>query len=141
VLPRLLFGLVETNANEVISIVKCFKTKPSAGYDDIPNDIMKLSIHFTENILSKIINKSPHEGQVSDLLKFAKVRPVFKNGDKSLISNHRPISELPSFSKIFENILYNRLMNYLANCNILINNQFDFHYTYSTAMAVIEMVD
>jgi len=30
------FGLVKTNASEVISIVKCFNTKPSAGYDDIP---------------------------------------------------------------------------------------------------------
>jgi len=135
------FGLVETNANEVISIVKCFNTKPSAGYDDIPNDIMKLSIHFTANMLSKIINKSFHEGQVPDLLKIAKVCPVFKNGDKSLISNYRPISVLPSFSKIFEKIVYNRLMSYLTNSNILINNQFGFRNRYSTAMAVIEMVD
>jgi len=65
------FGLVETNANEVISIVECFNTKPGAGYDDIPNDIMKLSIHFTVNILSKIITRTEsfHEGQVQDLLK------------------------------------------------------------------------
>jgi len=61
-------GLVDM---EVISVVKCLNTKPSAGYDDIPNDIMKLSIHFTANILSKIINKSFLAGHVPDLLKIA----------------------------------------------------------------------
>jgi len=32
-------------------------------------------------------------------------------------------------------------MSYLATCNILINNQFGFRNTYSTAMAVLEIVD
>jgi len=66
------FGLVETNANEVISIVKCFNTKHYDGYDDIQNDIMKLSIHFTANILSKIINKSFMEAKYQIYLKLLK---------------------------------------------------------------------
>jgi len=45
------FGLVETNDNEVISLVKRLYTKPSAGYDDIPNDIMNKSIQFTANVV------------------------------------------------------------------------------------------
>jgi len=94
------FSLVQTNANEVISIVNCFNTKPSAGYDDIPSDIMKLSMHFTANILSKIINKSFHEGQVPDLLKLLK---------SALFSKMETIPNLqfPShidITKFFENI-------------------------------------
>jgi len=102
---------------------------------------MKLSIHFTANIFSKLINKSFHEGQVPDLLKIARVCPVLKHGDKSLISSYPPISVLPSLSKIFEKIVYIQIMSYLANCNTLVNNQFGFHNTYSTTMAVLEMVD
>jgi len=34
-----------------------------------------------------------------------------------LISDYRSISALPSFSKIFEKIVYNRQMNYLTNCH------------------------
>jgi len=135
------FGLVATNTNEVSSVVKCLNTKPSAGYDVIPNGIMKVSIHFTANILSKIINKSFLEGQVLDLLKIANVCHVFKNGHKSHISNYRPITVLPSFSKVFEKIVYNRLIGYLTNCNVLINYQFDFHNKYSTTNAVLELVD
>ena len=135
------FGLLETDALEIISVAKDLKAKSSAGYDDIPSDIMKLSINFTASILSKIINKSFSEGQVPALLKVAKVCPVYKNGDKSTISNYRPISVLPSFSKIFEKIVYNRLTGYLNKHCVLTSNQFGFRNNYSTAMAVLEMVD
>jgi len=48
---------------------------------------------------------------------------------------------LPNFSKIFEKIVYNRLKSYLISCNKLINNPCGIRNTYSTAMAVLEMVD
>ena len=42
-------------------------------------------------------------------LKFAEIKPIYKKGDKSKISNYRPVSLLTSFSKVFEKIIYNRL--------------------------------
>ena len=52
-------------------------------------------------------------------MKIGKVSPIFKKGDKSILSNYRPISALPCFSKILERITYNRLYPYLAENNIL----------------------
>ena len=45
--------------------------------------------------------------------KLANVTPIFKKGDKQLIRNYRPISLLPIFGKILENIIFNNLYTYL----------------------------
>ena len=51
-------------------------------------------------------------------MKIARVIPLYMSGDRELIVNYRPVSILPSFSKFFERIIYNRL--YLI---ILINTK------------------
>ena len=48
-----------------------------------------------------------------DDLKIAKVTLTCKVGDNSHISNYRPISVLPCFSKILERLMYNCLYKYL----------------------------
>jgi len=52
------FVLYETTASEIINIVNRFKSRTSAGYDDIPVDIMKFFILHTAPYLAKIINLS-----------------------------------------------------------------------------------
>ena len=42
----------------------------------------------------------------------AKVSPIFKNGEKDLLTNYRPISVLLCFAKILECIMYDRLLFY-----------------------------
>ena len=74
-------------------------------------------------------------------MKIAKVSPTFKKGDKSILSNYRPISALPWFSKILEHIMYNRLYTYLAENNILFNKQFGFRVSHSTEHALLELID
>ena len=102
---------------------------------------MKLAIPFIAEPLSLLINKSVSDANVHDFLKIARVCPVFKNGDASKFANYRPISILPSFSTIFEKLVYNRLQNHLIKNNILTNNQFEFRCKHDASMAVIEMVD
>ena len=55
-------------------------SKCSDGQDNIPLDIMKLSINHVTLPLSNIINNSFAAGSFSQDLKLAKVCPVFKNG-------------------------------------------------------------
>jgi hypothetical protein len=61
--------------------------------------------------LAHIVNLSLKSGIVPDQLKIARVLPLFKSGD-NMLSNYRPISVLPIFSKIFEKVVYNRLITY-----------------------------
>ena len=80
-------------------------------------------------------------GSFPDRLKIAKVCPVFKNGFKRLFSNYRPISILPSFSKIYEKVVSRRLVSFLEAGNILVENKYGFRQGRSTYMAIIEMLD
>ena len=40
------------------------------------------------------------------------------------IQNYRPISVLPFFSKIFEKVIYNKLIEFISANNILYEKQF-----------------
>ena len=53
-----------------------------------------------------IFNKSVKDGEYPDELKIAKVIPIFKNGEKALTCNYRPISLLSIINKLFEKLIY-----------------------------------
>jgi len=126
---------------EIISIANGLKPKASAGYDLLSTEMLKCIIPYIAEPLAKIINHSFASGTVPDSLKIARVCPIFKTGDPSDFTNYRPISILPSVSKIFEKLVYNRLLTYLSKHSILYKNQFGFRANHDTSMAVIEMVD
>ena len=70
------------------------------------------------------------------LLKIAKVIPLHKGGNIDTMSNYRPISILPIFSKIFEKLLYARLSDFFDKNNVLYNRQFGFRRQHSTTHAL-----
>ena len=76
-----------------------------------------------------------------DSLKIAKVTPVYKSGNSSSLSNYRPVSVLPCFSKMLERIMYTRLYNHLQENKILYSKQFGFQRGHSTDYAIIELVE
>jgi hypothetical protein len=54
-----------------------------------------------------------------DRMKFASLRPMYKTGDKVVMTNYRPISLLISFSKIFERVVYNRIRQHMHTYNLI----------------------
>jgi hypothetical protein len=70
-------------------------------------------------------------------LKIAKIRPVYKKGNRQEISNYRPISVLSIFSKFFEKIVYDRLVSFITSTKfkILTENQYGFQKNKSTTSA------
>ena len=100
--------------NELSEISNSFRSGKSAGHDRIAISIIKQSIQIIAEPLSHIINLSITRGIVPDQMKIARVVPLFKAGDRSLFTNYRPVSILPSFSKFLEKVLYSRFYNYLC---------------------------
>ena len=63
---------------EVRTIIKTFKNKPSTGMDDTSNIIIKLSFNQVVPHLTNIINSSMKNGMIQKFLSQAKVLPFFK---------------------------------------------------------------
>jgi len=125
-----------TSTKETESIIRSLKAKESYGYDEVTTKILKISAPFISSPLTYIFNKPMLSGIFPSRLKYAIIKPIFKNGDKKNIANYRPISLLPSFSKILEKIIYSRLMNHLETNNILAPEQFGFRPSSSTDSAL-----
>ena len=131
---------MNTTTHEVNKIFNSLKNKTSHGYEEISDKILKASAPFILSPLTYIFNKLLSSGIFPDRLKYSEVQPLFKKGKKTEIANYRPISLLPSFSKIIEKIIYKRL-NCLFENNILTNEQFSFREKSTTDMATYELLN
>jgi Reverse transcriptase (RNA-dependent DNA polymerase) len=135
------FNFLPTCSKEVLTITSNLGSKASFGYDLIPLTILKQSIVPISLVIASLINYSLSSGVFPNSLKIAKVCPVFKSGSTKDFSNYRPISLLPSFSKIFEKVVHMRLESYILKKNILISSQYGFRNKHSSYMALLDMYD
>ena len=76
--------------------------------------------------LASIFNLCVDQGVFPDLMKFSKVIPLFKSGDSKDTNNYRPVSVLPVFSKVFEKIMLNQMLNHFNTNKILHEQQYGF---------------
>jgi hypothetical protein len=74
---------------------------------------LKDSMDIIASPLTHIINLSISSGIVPDLMKIARVVPLFKSGDHRLFQNYRPISIIPIFSKLLERVVHKRILDYI----------------------------
>uniref|UniRef100_A0A1B6KJW0 Reverse transcriptase domain-containing protein n=1 Tax=Graphocephala atropunctata TaxID=36148 RepID=A0A1B6KJW0_9HEMI len=123
-LPK--FRCQPVTRDEVLKIIKGFKNKISCGYDQIPISLIKSVAVEIADPLVHVVNSSFISGYFPDQLKISKVIPIFKKGDATNKENYRPISIQPSFSKIFEKCMYNRLSTFLEENNIFEDEQHGF---------------
>ena len=98
------------------------KPKKTPGYDNINVNVVKKVYEELKSPLMQIFNLSLSTGIFPDKLKIAKLSPIFKNGEKNLVTNYRPVSVLPCFSKILKHIMYDRLYSYLTENKYFLKN-------------------
>lgn len=135
------FFLNPTNCYEVYKIVMNMKSSNSAGIDGISSKILKSISSIITAPLTHCINLSLLSGVVPQIAKIARITPVFKSGDKNDLSNYRPISILPTLSKVLERIVYNRLNSYLDKLNVIVPSQYGFRKTNTTYMAMLDLAE
>lgn len=130
--PNSIF-LSPTDPSEIMTIIKSFDSNKSSGLSPI---ILKKLGTLVSPDISALINACMKEGIFPDELKVARVTPLFKGGDCNVITNYRPISILPTMSKIYEKCILTRLVSFLEKNDVLSHDQFGFRSGLSTTKAL-----
>ena len=124
--------------NELKDAFFSIKINKSPGHDEVSFNVIKKCFGELCEPLKYLFNLSIVKGIFPDDLKIAKVTPILRLLRN--ISNYRPISVLPCFSKMLERIMYNRLQKYLKDQNILYDKQFGFQTGHSTEHAIAQFL-
>ena len=119
-------AILSVNQNKSTS-----ETIPAKVVRSLAKDIY---IPLTDCINSAILN-----GKFPSELKMADVIPIFRNDDPFEKAHYRPISLLPSLSKVYEKLIYQQLSTFFENkLSLLLCG---FRSRYSTQHALLNLIN
>ena len=117
------------------------KTNKAIGLDNISARLLKDSADVITTSLTKLYNRSLATSVFQAVWKCGKITALFKSGDGCNANNYRPITILPTASKILERAVHSQVYSYLLRENILTPKQFGFRPKLSTAIALTYFTD
>lgn len=120
------FVLTETSCDEVIRVCHQLKPKVSVGIDGILTKLLQCVTDVLAQPLIYMFNLSFNNVVFPTKLKIAKVVPIFKGVDAASLVNFRPVSVLPTISKIIEKLMYMRMMSFAIKHSLPSNCQYGF---------------
>lgn len=124
-------------------IIKIFKQLNLKNTEDLWGMSVKVVSSFIDIVapyLATIFNKCIDNGVFPHLMKFSKLIPLFKSGDKFEPGNYRPISILPVLSKVFEKIMLNQMLHHFRVNGLLHSQQYGFTAGKSTTDAGVALM-
>lgn len=102
-------SLRKTNPTEVKEVLSKVKPNKATGCDLIPPRVVQLSANVLCHPSSTWINYVLDTAKIPQQWKLDEVTPVYKKDCGLEKSNYRPISILPSLSKVFETLVNARV--------------------------------
>ena len=128
---------IDCSVNEVKRHLLKLKPNKSPGPDHIAPCILKSCALELAPSLTHMINKSFSVGLLPDEWKHADITPLHKKGSKSSRENYRPISLTSIACKIGEKIVFDRMIKFWREIDLINNNQFGFLRGRSTATQLL----
>ncbi len=136
---RLTFkNIDEENVSEIINKLS---PKTSFGFDGISAKLLKSIKTAVIKPITIIINQMINTGIFQDKFKIGKIIPIFKKDDETQFTNYRPITLLPTISKIFEKIIFKQLYEIFLDNKLLYHSQYGFREGHSTEYTSLELID
>ena len=138
VIPTLEFVPVDVEA--VSSFISALHIQKAFGADGLSARFIKASPCMAR-LVTVLINKCIESSLVPFQWKQATVTPVPKCKQCMSLTSFRPISVLPTLSKVLERVLYNQIQSHIVRYNILCDHQSGFRSGYSTQDVLLHVTD
>ena len=135
--PKMNFRFVGTV--ELTSLINCLNVNKSSSVHGIKTTQLKDFLKIMIIEFTHLINECLDHGIMPRSWSIGTVSPIPKNGNSQSMSDYRPISVLPSPSKIIERAVYNQLIYHLESHGMLDWRQHGFRKDHSTCTAIFEL--
>ena len=122
----------EITNTELLNAIMHQKNNKSPGIDNLIVETLKISFDIISPFLLKLFNRLFSNGEYPKAWGEGIIVPIFKGGDKDDAHNYRGITLINILSKIYSQVLLNRLTNWSDRENKISNNQFGFQKGKST---------
>ena len=109
------------------------KNKSACGLDTVCTEAIKASFDIVSSFLLKLVNQIFDSGEYPESWGLGIITPIFKSGDRNQAKNYRGITVSNILSKIYSQILLNRLTKWSEKHEFLCKNQFGFQKGKSTS--------
>ena len=136
-----MFTINEISHDDVLLSLKKLNIRKGTGLDGLGPKLLKLSANVIYKPITHIINTSIRTNVFPSILKKARITPLFKNGERENPNNYRPISVLPTISKLIERHVAKQLNTYLKHHDILYQTQSGFRENHSCHTALTKIID
>ena len=109
------FSFSKMSEEDIEKRLMTLKIRKSTGNDGIQPKFLKLGAPVMASHITCLINKTINSYVFPDSFKEAEVSPIYKNKDLLDKANYRPVSILPTISKLYERVLSDQLSDFLSN--------------------------
>ena len=109
------FNFNHVDSMYVHKSISKLQTKKATGVDGISAKILKACTNSIAQPISSLINFTFDTNSFPRNLKQAQVLPIFKKKDPLDKQNYRPVSILPTISKIYERAIHDQLTTFFDN--------------------------
>ena len=125
----------------VCKVINTFKPKSSKDSEGISMKVLKWILPSIALPITTLVNQSLATGIFPSNLKIAKIMPLQKQPNNCNIDNFRPISLLPSISKVIEKCVFDQVYEYFEKNKLLYDSQYGYRQSHSTETACLEIID
>ena len=108
------YSFEHVNISKIETEIKDLNSNNAATFGSIPPKLLKTNSDICSEPLQEVFNECVSNCQFLNELKDADVSSLFKKDVSTSKTNYRPISVLPTVSKISERLMYKQMMEHMT---------------------------